>query len=143
MTITLPHDDADADRATDIFERILEEAGTGTHHLVINVVIDDRHQALTSLLFEQDDDRLNISAYEALKFCRLLTAGLTGLTGGIAMRTFTADSETVRGWKITDGDPLPLNRAETFNAYCYNPHTGELISPEPGVQYEDAPVIHI
>ncbi|WP_331720704.1 hypothetical protein [Streptomyces sp. NBC_01174] len=142
MDLRFPIGAGDADRATDIFERLLEKSGNGTHHLVINVVVDDRHHALTNLRFEQHDDSLHISAYEALKFCRLLATGLSGLTGGIAMRTFSADSESVRCWKIADGDPLPLNRAETFSAYCYNPLTREIKAPEPGVQYEDAPVIH-
>ncbi|MFE6189148.1 hypothetical protein ACFQ6U_32465 [Streptomyces sp. NPDC056465] len=143
MDLRFPIGAGDADRASDIFERLLERAGNGTHHLVINVTIDKHHQALTNIRFEQQDDSLHISAYEALKFCRLLATGLSGLTGGIAMRTFTADSESVRCWKITDGDPLPLNRAETFSAYCYNPRTNEINPPESGVQYEDAPVIHL
>ncbi|MEV5162844.1 hypothetical protein [Streptomyces sp. NPDC053728] len=142
MDLRFPIGAGDADRATDIFERILENAGNGTHHIVINVVIDEKHQALTNLAFTQDDASLHISAYEALKFCRLLATGLSGLCGGITMRTISAETESVRGWKITDGDPIPLNRAEVFTAYCYNPNTGEIIAPESGVQYEDAPVIH-
>lgn len=62
---------------------------------------------------------------------------------GFVMRSSTGDGESVCGWAFREGDPIPLNRAEIFNAYCHNPFSGEITSPEPGISYSDAPVIHI
>ncbi|MEU2681349.1 hypothetical protein ABZ638_31180 [Streptomyces sp. NPDC007107] len=141
FSLPLPHNEEDTDRAIDIFERLLENSRTGWHHLVINLELEDG-PLLGRLEFKQNTETLYISAAETMGFCHLLALGVSGIRGGMVMRTKSADAESVRGWKLVDGDPLPLNRAEVFTAYCYNPHTGEITAPESGVQYEDAPVIH-
>ncbi|MFD9545442.1 hypothetical protein [Streptomyces sp. NPDC060022] len=134
----------DGDRAMDIFDRLLETAGSGIHHLVI-VLQAVGGPALGNFHFAQDETCMHVNEDQALNFCHLLAAAVSGAHGGgFVMRTRTeSGSESVCGWRFVNGDPKPLNRAEVFDAYCHNPHTGETVGPESGVEYKDAPVIHI
>ncbi|MEV0749841.1 hypothetical protein AB0I75_32335 [Streptomyces sp. NPDC050273] len=134
----------DGERALGIFERLMDKAGDGFHHLVI-VVQGIGGPALGHFRYVQKEGLiLHVNEDWAMEFCHLLAAAISGsLSGGFVMRTRTeAEAESVCGWRITNGDTKPLSRAEVFDAYCHNPTTGETFGPEPGVEYKDAPAIH-
>ncbi|ORT54184.1 hypothetical protein [Streptomyces sp. CB03238] len=135
---------ADGEKAMDIFERILEHAGNGAHRLLLSVhAIGGSMVQLFRWL--QHDETFVASEVQALDFLELLAVAVSGAhTGGLVMRSQSEeDTSRVCGWKFADGDPHPLNRAEVFDAYCHDPETGEIQPPEPGVEYKDAPVIHL
>ncbi|MGW7433353.1 hypothetical protein ACWGIN_27910 [Streptomyces sp. NPDC054861] len=134
---------ADGDRAIDLFERIMEKAGDGTHNLVI--CVQGIGGTITrSFPFIQHDDVLVANEEKALHFLEMLTLAVSGAhTGGAILRTQTSPGTyDVCAWHFQDGDPRPLNRAEVFNAYCTDV-TGEIIPPEQDVEYKDAPIIHL
>ncbi|MEU8701680.1 hypothetical protein AB0C61_29300 [Streptomyces sp. NPDC048680] len=134
--------DRDNDRALDIFDRVTEKAGKGTHSLTLGVT-GIGGTAVVMFPFVQEDEGMAASLTQLNKFCELLAIAASGAhPSGLVMRT-VGETETVCGWRFTDGDPLPLNRAEAFNAYCTDPTNGEIIPPHPGTEYADAPVIHI
>ncbi|MFD3820229.1 hypothetical protein ACFWRZ_34650 [Streptomyces rubiginosohelvolus] len=134
--------DRNRDRALDIFNKATEEAGEGTHSLTIGVT-GMGGIAVELFSFVQDDEGMAGSLTQLTEFCELLAVAISGAhPSGLVMRTM-GDTHTVRGWVFRDGDPIPLNRAEAFNAYCTDPATGEIIPPDPDTEYADAPVIHI
>ncbi|MEE1789425.1 hypothetical protein PUR28_01290 [Streptomyces sp. BE308] len=143
MDILISAPDLEEDRAMDIFEALLEKAGNGSHHLVLGVKALGE-EVLGTFEFEQKGDMVAACEAQALHFCDLLEIAVTGdQRGGMVMRTQNAAGESVCGWRFKDSDPQPLNSAEVFDAYCHNPRTGEVLPPEPGVEYKDAPVIHL
>ncbi|MCX4417789.1 hypothetical protein OOK43_31615 [[Kitasatospora] papulosa] len=134
--------DRDRTRALDIFDRVTEKAGEGTHNLTLGVT-GTGGTAVASFPFVQTDEGMAASLSQLNEFCELLAVAVSGAhPSGLVMRTL-AQAETVCGWRFTDGDPLPLHRAEAFNAYCHHPVTGEITLPCPGTEYVDAPVIHM
>ncbi|MEU3708362.1 hypothetical protein AB0E82_39500 [Streptomyces anulatus] len=142
ILLIVPSDDHEK-RALDIFERLLEKAENGVHNLLLSVegiggtVVAEFHFAQNELGFMASEE-------QGMSFCDLLAIAVSGAHPcGFVMRSSTGDGESVCGWAFREGDPIPLNRAEIFNAYCHNPFSGEITSPEPGISYSDAPVIHI
>ncbi|MEU4032459.1 hypothetical protein [Streptomyces anulatus] len=134
--------DRNRDRAFDIFDKVTEEAGEGTHSLTLGVT-GMGGTAVELFPFVQDDEGIAGSLTQLQEFCELLAVAITGAhPSGLVMRTI-GDTHTVRGWVFQDGDPIPLNRAQAFNAYCTDPATGDIIPPDPDTEYADAPVIHI
>ncbi|MFD3641564.1 hypothetical protein ACJBCE_36800 [Streptomyces sp. NBUL23] len=134
--------DRDRNRALDIFNKLTEKAGEGTHSLTLGVR-GVGGIAIATLPFIQDDEGMAASLSQLEEFCEMLAVALSGAhPSGLAMRT-VGDKDTVYAWKFADGDPIPLNRAEAFDVYCTNPVTGDITPPRPDTDYADAPVIHI
>ncbi|MBK5996777.1 hypothetical protein JHN53_35235 [Streptomyces sp. MBT58] len=134
--------DRDFDRAFDIFDRLTEKAGKGTHGLTLAVRAPGGVVTVT-FPWTQTDDGMAASLSELHALTGLLAVAVSGAhPSGMCMRTL-GTPDTVRGWRFTDGDPVPLTRAEAFDAYATNPETGEPVVPMPGTEYADAPVIHI
>lgn len=135
--------DRDYDKAFDIFDRVTEEAGLGTHCLTLSVT-SDPGAVIISFPFTNlaVDEGMIASLTEMHDFTALLAVAVSGAhPSGMVLRTL--NPERACGWRFTNGDPLPLTAAETFDAYATNPLTGEPMAPMPGTQYTDAPVIHI
>lgn len=135
---------ADGERAIGIFEKIMENAGDGSHRIVLTVNGIGGDITVT-LRFLQHGDAIVVNPERAIDLVEMLAVAVSGAhTGGAVLRTQTApDRSHVCAWKIVDGDPMPLNRAEVFNVYCTDAETGEIIPPEHGVEYKDAPVVHL
>ena len=131
--------DAAFDRASLALSRLLESAGTGTHHLVCSVPLDDL-PLVAALHAERGTDGVaRLAEGDALVLCTLLAAGIVaGSPGGVVLRTGagTPDApDRVRGWRLRDGWLQPLTEAEVFDAYCTDTATGGPVPPEPGVTY--------
>ncbi|MFB6655306.1 hypothetical protein ACFCZ4_34040 [Streptomyces microflavus] len=133
----------DENRAIEILDRLIQKTGTGMHRLTLTVE-GINGTAFAEFAFLRMEDDMTVGSIEkADQFCVLLAVAVSGAHhSGLVMRT-QAETESCCGWRFKDGDPLPLNRAEVFNAYCHNAATGEVIAPQPGIEYADAPVIHI
>ncbi|MFI5905838.1 hypothetical protein [Streptomyces cyaneofuscatus] len=132
----------DGRRATDIFDRLLQKAGTGKHRLTLTVE-GINGTAFAYFAYFLTGEVMVGSLHQADQFCDLLAVAVSGKHhSGLVLRT-QAGTETVCGWRFKDGDPLPINAAEVFDAFCLNRLTGEIVGPEPGVEHSDAPVIHI
>ncbi|AXK35227.1 hypothetical protein DVA86_23900 [Streptomyces armeniacus] len=136
------------DRAAEALTRLLEAAGSGTHHVVCSVHPPGTAAPLCAALRVErvHDGRLRMADSEALLLCGVLAAGLaTGSPGGVVLRSELRSEpappseppgpETVRGWCLRDGWLRPLTEAEVFAAYCTDADTGEPVPPEPGVSY--------
>ncbi|TXS34832.1 hypothetical protein [Streptomyces sp. t39] len=136
----------DADRAFDIFERLLEKAGTGMHSLTLAIYSGEGAEMEHLIYSRSEKTGIEADGQTALNFCCFLAVAVTGKAGnaGLIMRSIRHREESVCGWSFnSDGDPIPLTAAEVFDAYCTDFTTGDPISPQPGVDHRDAPVIHI
>ncbi|MFF7569673.1 hypothetical protein [Streptomyces rubiginosohelvolus] len=134
--------DRDRNRALDIFDRVTEKAGIGSHGLTLGVT-GFGGMATAIFPFIQDDEGMAASGSDLYVFCDLLAIAVTGAhPSGMILRTM-GQPQVARGWKFIDGDPMPLNRAQAFNAYTNHPDYDGPIMPLPGTEYADAPVIHI
>jgi hypothetical protein len=127
------------DRATLAFTRLLESAGSGSHHLVCSVPLDNVPLAAAVQAERDADGTVHLAETDALVLCTLLAAAIaTGGPGGLVLRTgdgTPAAPDHVRGWTLRDGWPHPLTEAQVFDAYCTDAGTGDPVPPEPGVTY--------
>ncbi|PIM71903.1 hypothetical protein CTU88_11370 [Streptomyces sp. JV178] len=124
-------------RATDLLTRILDTAAPGERHLVCSV--SSKPQALVAVIrAEQDPDgATRLDETEALEFATVLALGIaTRSPGGLVMRTSAPDTiDRVYGWRLRGDGLEPLTAGEVFDAYCTDVMSGDLVSPESGVDY--------
>ncbi|KUL32864.1 hypothetical protein [Streptomyces regalis] len=124
-------------RASNLLVRILDTAQPGNRHLVCSVT--GTPEPLTAVLHADEDAQgaTHLDEAELLEFTTVLALGLaTKSPGGLVMRTSAPDtSDQIYGWRLR-GDRLePLTAGEVFDAYCTDIESGDLISPESGVDY--------
>ncbi|MFF4397525.1 hypothetical protein [Streptomyces sp. NPDC001480] len=128
-------------RASDLVGRILDTAPPGDRHLVCSV--SGTPEALVSVLHadEDTDGSRHLDQAELLEFTTVLAVGLaTRSPGGLVMRTSAQDeADRIYGWRLRGEGLQPLTAGEVFDAYCTDIETGDLISPESGVDYCVAP----
>ncbi|WP_369215565.1 hypothetical protein [Streptomyces flavofungini] len=128
-------------RASQLITRAVHTSGAGTRHLVCSVPAENQN-LFAALHIEIDEDGgARLDDTEALEFATVLAAGIaTRRAAGLVLRT-SADGtrDRVQGWRLRAGRFHPLTAAEVFDAYCTDATTGELISPESGVDYCAAP----
>lgn len=128
-------------RASDLLARILDAAPPGDRHLVASV--SGPPDTLLSVLHADQDGHgaTRLDEAEALEFTSVLALGLaTRSPGGLVMRTSSpAAADRVCGWRLRAGGLEPLTAAEVFDAYCTDAESGDLISPESGVDYCEPP----
>ncbi|MEV0219019.1 hypothetical protein [Streptomyces sp. NPDC050704] len=124
-------------RASDLLLRILEASGPGERHLVCSVSTEP--ETLVAVLRADDDQHgtPHLDEAEALEFTTVLALGIaTQNAGGLVMRTSAPDrTDRVYGWRVRGEGLEPLTAGEVFDAYCTDVHSGELVSPESGVDY--------
>ncbi|MCQ8836106.1 hypothetical protein [Streptomyces malaysiensis] len=123
--------------ASGLLTRILDTARPGRRHLVCSV--SAAPETLVAVLHADTapDGASQLDEAEALQFTTVLALGLaTQSPGGIVVRTTApSTSDQVYGWRLRAGDPEPLTAGEVFDAYCTDIDSGDLISPESGVDY--------
>ncbi|MFJ9213601.1 hypothetical protein [Streptomyces sp. NPDC102264] len=144
------------DRASHLLLRLLEGAGSGTHHLVCSVPAADE-QLLAVLRTEgpgngqegssgpggpagpggRGGTPARFDASQATEFVSVLAVGIAWESaGGVVLRTTRADDpDRLHGWRLQRGSLVPLTVGEVFSAYCTDADTGEPVSPESGVEY--------
>ncbi|GHE36566.1 hypothetical protein [Streptomyces capitiformicae] len=124
-------------RAMELLTRILDTADPGERHLVCSV--SAKPQALVAVLRadQNPDGAPQLDESEALEFATVLAVGLaTRSPGGLVMRTSAPDTtDRVYGWRLRGDDLAPLTAGEVFDAYCTDVESGDLVSPESGVDY--------
>ncbi|RFU84998.1 hypothetical protein DY218_19715 [Streptomyces triticagri] len=128
-------------RAAFLVTRLLRAAGPGAHHLVCSVAHDGHHLLSALHAHATADGRVDLDEDEAADFTTVLAAGIaTAGAGGVVLRTAREDTaEAVCGWRLKSDRLVPLTEAEVFDAYCTDARTGDLISPESGLDYRAAP----
>ncbi|AKN73472.1 hypothetical protein QR97_30240 [Streptomyces sp. PBH53] len=130
-------------RASTLLVRILDTAPPGDRHLVCTV--SGPPDTLVSVLHADQDPHggTRIDEAEALEFTSVLALGLaTRSPGGLVMRTSaTETADRVYGWRLRAGVLEPLTASEVFDAYCTDVESGDLISPESGVDYSEPPTL--
>ncbi|MFG2634997.1 hypothetical protein ACGFX8_13950 [Streptomyces sp. NPDC048362] len=128
-------------RASELLARILTAAPPGERHLVCSV--SGPPETLVSALHADQDTQgnLRLDEAESLEFTSVLALGLgTRSPGGLVMRASApGTADRVYGWRMRVGGLEPLTASEVFDAYCTDVETGDLISPEPGVDYCEPP----
>ncbi|MFD4975916.1 hypothetical protein [Streptomyces sp. NPDC058424] len=123
-------------RAADLVVRILDTAPPGNRHLVCSVT--GTPETLVAVLHADDEgDATQLDEAEALEFTTVLALGIaTDGPGGLVMRTTApGTADRVYGWRLRVGGLEPLTAGEVFDAYCTDIESGDLISPESGVDY--------
>jgi hypothetical protein len=128
-------------RASVLLVRILDTARPGNRHLVCSV--SGTPETLVSVLHvdEDDDGATHLDEAEALEFTTVLALGIaTQNPGGLVMRTTSpGTTDRIYGWRLRGDGLEPLTAGEVFDAYCTDMESGDLISPEPGVDYCEPP----
>lgn len=128
-------------RASDLLARILGTAPPGDRHLVCSV--SGPPDTLVSVLHGDQDGHAHtrLDEAEVLEFTSVLALGLaTRNPGGLVLRTSAPDTpDRVYGWRLRAGALEPLTASEVFDAYCTDVESGDLISPESGVDYCEPP----
>lgn len=127
-------------RAAGTLSDLLRRSRPGHHHLVCSVVADAPLTA--ALRVELGPEGVRLAEPEALAWCTVLAAGLSGQRpGGLVQRREPPGGAPpeVRGWSLRAGRLWPLGEAQVFAAYCTHAHTREPVPPEPGVAYRAAP----
>ncbi|NKX55797.1 hypothetical protein [Arthrobacter mobilis] len=121
-------------------------AGPGREHIITTFVTGRRCHS--SAVKVREDMSCDVELPRVLSALENAVSG--GATGSVILRTFdhsrtyTAQSgaeipyKTVRSWYFHDGMFEAMTAAETFDAACTDTATGELLSPEPAVDYADA-----
>ncbi|MET7440476.1 hypothetical protein ACWERY_31005 [Streptomyces sp. NPDC004082] len=123
-------------RATHLLTRILDTAGPGERHLVCSV--STTPESLMAVLHaEATEDAAGLDESEALEFATVLALGIaTQAPGGLVMRTSApGTTDRIYGWRLRGEGLVPLTAAEVFDAYCTDIDSGDLVSPESGVDY--------
>ncbi|WP_155057075.1 hypothetical protein [Streptomyces blattellae] len=124
-------------RASQFLVRILDTAQPGSRHLVCSVA--GTPETLVSVLHADggSDGTMQLDEAEALEFTTVLALGLaTESPGGLVMRTSAPDTpDRIYGWRLRGDGLEPLTAGEVFDAYCTDIESGDLISPESGVDY--------
>ncbi|WP_326584200.1 hypothetical protein OG889_37765 [Streptomyces sp. NBC_00481] len=124
-------------RAMQLLRRVLDTAAPGERHLVCSV--SAKPQALAAVLHAEQDDEgtTRLDESEVLEFATVLALGIaTRSPGGLVMRTTTPDTtDRVYGWRLRGEGLEPLTAGEVFDAYCTDMESGDLVSPESGVDY--------
>ncbi|MGP4009384.1 hypothetical protein [Streptomyces sp. 4N124] len=124
-------------RASQFLVRILDTAQPGARHLVCSV--SGTPETLVSVLHADGgaDGTTQLDEAEALEFTTVLALGLaTESPGGLVMRTSAPDTpDQIYGWRLRGDGLEPLTAGEVFDAYCTDVESGDLISPESGVDY--------
>ncbi|UUU20583.1 hypothetical protein [Streptomyces sp. DSM 40750] len=130
-------------RAMQLLTRILDTAGPGERHLVCSV--SAKPQALTAVLHadQNAEGATELDESEALEFATVLAVGIaTRSPGGLVIRTTAPDAtDRVYGWRLRGEGVEPLTAGEVFDAYCTDMESGDLISPESGVDYCTPPAL--
>ncbi|MEU7379603.1 MULTISPECIES: hypothetical protein [unclassified Streptomyces] len=127
-------------RAADLVVRVLDTAPPGNRHLVCSVT--GTPETLLAVLHADDEgDATQLDEAEALEFTTVLALGIaTDGPGGLVMRTTApGTADRVYGWRLRAGGLEPLTAGEVFDAYCTDIESGDLISPESGVDYGAPP----
>lgn len=124
-------------RASDLLVRILDASGPGERHLVCSVSTEP--ETLVAVLRADDDQHgtPHLDESEALEFTTVLALGIaTQSPGGLVMRVGTPDTtDRVYGWRLRGEGLESLTAGEVFDAYCTDVVSGDLVSPESGVDY--------
>ncbi|MFF7546565.1 hypothetical protein ACFZCU_23470 [Streptomyces canus] len=124
-------------RASDLLVRILDTALPGEHHLVCSVT--GTPETLVAVLHsdENTEGAVRLDEAEALEFTTVLALGIaTQNPGGLVMRTSApGTTDRIYGWRLRGDGLEPLTAGEVFDAYCTDIDSGDLISPESGVDY--------
>ncbi|MFI9615418.1 hypothetical protein ACIHCM_27700 [Streptomyces sp. NPDC052023] len=124
-------------RASNLLARILDTAPPGSRHLVCSVS-GTPETLVAALHVEQDTEgTTQLDEAEVLEFTTVLALGIaTRSPGGLVTRaTAPGAPDRVYGWRLRGGGLEPLTAGEVFDAYCTDVESGELISPESGVDY--------
>ena len=123
--------------ASHLLSRILDTASPGHRHLVCSV--STAPEALVAVLHadEAPDGTTRLDETEALEFTTVLALGIaTHSPGGLVMRTTAPGTpDRVYGWRLRGERLEPLTAGEVFDAYCTDIESGDLVSPESGVDY--------
>ncbi|MEU6357061.1 hypothetical protein ABZ896_48485 [Streptomyces sp. NPDC047072] len=124
-------------RASDLLVRILDTARPGEHHLVCSIT--GTPETLVAVLHSDEDNEgaVELDEAEALEFTTVLALGVaTKSPGGLVMRTTAQGTpDQIYGWRLRGEGLEPLTAGEVFDAYCTDLDSGDLISPESGVDY--------
>ncbi|MFD4577870.1 hypothetical protein ACFWNK_31675 [Streptomyces sp. NPDC058417] len=128
--------------ASDLVVRILDTAPPGDRHLVCSVT-GTPETLVAALRADGDTDGTPLDEAEVLEFTTVLALGVaTRSPGGLVVRVSTPDRpDRVYGWRLRDGALQPLTAGEVFDAYCTDADSGDLIAPEPGVDYGAPPAL--
>jgi len=123
--------------ASRLLTRILDTASPGHRHLVCSVTAAPETLVAVLHADADPDGTTRLDETEALEFTTVLALGIaTHGVGGLVMRTTAPDtSDRVYGWRLRGERLEPLTAGEVFDAYCTDIESGDLVSPESGVDY--------
>ncbi|MEV6166405.1 hypothetical protein AB0L71_31685 [Streptomyces sp. NPDC052052] len=125
------------DRASHLLLRMLEAAGSGTHHLVCSTPAEHEHLLAVLNTERGTTGPVHLEPTEGTEFVTVLAVGIAlDKPGGVVLRTSNPGTrDRVHGWRLARGSLVPLTAGEVFSAYCTDADTGEPVAPESRVEY--------
>lgn len=123
--------------AAELLARIIGTAPPGDRHLVCSVSGPPENLVAVLRADQDADGETHLDEAEALEFTTVLALGIaTHGPGGLVMRTSApGTADRIYGWRLRGDGLEPLTAGEVFDAYCTDIESGDLISPESGVDY--------
>ncbi|MFJ5262646.1 hypothetical protein ACIQAC_19475 [Streptomyces sp. NPDC088387] len=124
-------------RASALLVRVLDTSPPGNRHLVCTV--SGTPEMVVAVLHADEDSTgtTQLDEAETLEFTTVLALGIaTQRPGGLVMRTSApGTTDRIYGWRLRGDGLEPLTAGEVFDAYCTDIESGDLVSPESGVDY--------
>jgi hypothetical protein len=128
-------------RACDLVARVLDRAGPGTLHLVCSASTPaDTLLSVLDVVYD-NEGRALVDESAIREFATVLATGIAlRSAGGLVVRTLREGAQDrVYGWRLRGWNLQPLTAGEVFDAYCTDVESGDLVSPESGVDYGPPP----
>ncbi|MYW64891.1 hypothetical protein GTY65_12565 [Streptomyces sp. SID8379] len=128
-------------RASYLLARVLDAIGEGIHHMVCSAsTTRDPLQAVLHVhALAPDTVRLDESAAMELTTVLALAVATNSACGLVLRTSRTGERDQVYGWQLKDEGLHELTAAQVFDAYCIDAYSGDLMAPEPDVDYRSAP----
>ncbi|MFJ8828092.1 hypothetical protein ACIREE_41025 [Streptomyces sp. NPDC102467] len=129
-------------RASYLVARVIDTIGEGTHHWVCSVPTGKQTLLTVLHIDATTPDTVRLDETAAMELTTVLALAI--VTAGpcaLVVRTTAGKSDRVYGWRLKDENLKQLTAAQVFDAYCTDAFSGDLMAPEPGVDYCTAPEV--
>lgn len=129
-------------RAAYLVARVIDTIDEGLHHWVCSVPTDRESLLAVLHVDTTEPDTVRLEETSAMELTTVLALAVATRTPcALVLRTTGGGRQQVYGWRLKEEELKPLTASQVFDAYCTDPHSGDLKSPEPGVDYCTAPEV--
>ncbi|MFE6890420.1 hypothetical protein [Streptomyces sp. NPDC057694] len=131
-------------RASYLVARVLDTIGEGIHHLVCSASTGREPLQAVLHVDATTPDTVQLDETTTMELTTVLALAIaTGSACALVLRTSrTGERDHVFGWQVKEESLRQLTAAQVFDAYCIDAYSGDLLAPEPDVDYCTAPEVN-